>query len=92
MGTQYIEIAPNDKNICVNISSTFDKGERNDNYDRARHYWSVSLSRANKTNLVLATVHGIVTAVYKPLRWYLIDSTKYPGTYEFEGEEVPDSP
>lgn len=66
MDSQYIEIDPKDKIICVNISSTFDKGERTDNYDRARHYWKVSLSRANKANLVLATVHGIVKAVFKP--------------------------
>ena len=47
MDSQYIEIDPKDKIICVNISSTFDKGERTDNYDRARHYWKVSLSRFN---------------------------------------------
>lgn len=92
MDSQYIEIAPNDRIICVNISSTFDNKDRADNYDRARHYWRVSPTRASKANLVLATVHGIVKAVFKPHRWYLTDSTKYPGTYEFDGEEVNDSP
>ena len=92
MDSQYIEIDPSDKIVCVNISSTYDNGERADNYDRARHYWKVSLPRASKANLVLATVHGIVKAVFKPHRWYLTDSTKYPGTYEFDGEEVKDSP
>lgn len=92
MSTQYIEINPNDRILCVNISSTYDKGERQDNYDRARHYWKVSPARANKVNLVLATVHGIVVAVYKPERWFKSDSKVYPGTYEFEGIKVPDSP
>ena len=91
MDTQYIEIDPNDKIVCVNISSTYDKRERADDYDRARHYWKVSLPRVSKANLVLATVHGIVKAVFKPYRWYLTDSNKYPGTYEFDGEEVMDS-
>ena len=91
MDSQYIEIDPNDKIVCVNISSTFDKGERADNYEHARHYWKVSLPRASKANLVLATVHGIVKAVFKPCRWYLTDSAKYPGTYESDGEEVFDS-
>lgn len=89
---QYIELDPNDRIVCVNISSTYDKNEREDNYDRARHYWKVSLEKANKANLVLATVHGIVMAVFKPYRWYLTDSTKYPGSYEFEGEQILDSP
>ena len=89
--TQFIELDPNDRIVCVNISSTYDKNEREDDYDRARHYWKVSLDRVNKANLVLATVHGIVKAVFKPRRWYLTDSTKYPGTYEFEGEQVFDS-
>lgn len=92
MDSDYIEIAPSDRIICVNISSTFDNKDRADNYDRARHYWRVSPTRASKANLVLATVHGIVKAVFKPHRWYLTDSTKYPGMYEFDGEEVEDSP
>lgn len=92
MDSQYIEIAPYDRIICVNISSTYDNNERADNYDRARRYWRVSPTRASKANLVLATVHGIVKAVFKPHRWFLTDSTKYPGTYEFDGEEVKDSP
>lgn len=92
MSSQYIEIDPTDKIICVNMSSTFDKGERADNYDRARHYWKVSPARANKANLVLATAHGIVKTVFKPHKWYKTDSTKYPDTYEFDGEEVVDSP
>lgn len=89
---QYINIDPNDRIVCVNISSTYDKNERENDYDRARHYWKVSLDKANKANLVLATVHGIVKAVFKPIRWYLTDSTIYPGTYEFEGEQIFDSP
>lgn len=92
MESQYIEIDPNDKIICVNISSSFDKKERADNYDRARHYWKVSPKRANKANLVLATAHGIVIAVFKPFKWYQTNSIKYPGRYEFDGEEVKDSP
>lgn len=87
-----IELDPHDRIVCVNISKTYDKNERKDDYDRARHYWKVSLDKANKANLVLATVHGIVKAVFKPYRWYLTDSTKYPGTYEFEGEQIFDSP
>ncbi len=92
MNSKYIEVDKNDKIICVNISRTFDLNERIDNYDRARHYWKISLPRARKANLVLATVHGIVKAVFKPYRWYLTNSTQYPGTYEFEGEEITDSP
>lgn len=92
MESQYIDVDPNDKIVCVNISSTYDNRERENNYDRARHYWKVSLQRACKSNIVLATVHGIVVAVYRPTRWYLTTSKQFPGTCEFEGEEVIDSP
>lgn len=92
MDSQYIEIDPNDRIICVNISRTFDKNEGADDYDRARHYWRVSLARASKANLVLATVHGIVKAVFVPHKWYLTDSEEYLGRCEFDGEPVDDSP
>lgn len=49
MGSQYIEIDPNDKIVCVNISCTYDKGERADNYDRARHYWNIKFEDKRKT-------------------------------------------
>ena len=92
MDSQYIEVDPNDKIICVNISRTSDKNDGKDDYDRARHYWKVSFARASKANLVVATVHGIVKAVFIPHKWYLTESSKYPGRYEFDGEQLTDSP
>ena len=59
----------------------------------ARHYWHLNVNRAEKAEYVLAVVHGIVKAVFKPIRWY--KSEKYIGKsvrYEFEGVMVTDSP
>lgn len=91
--TQYIEPSIEDHMVCVNISKTFDAKERMDNYDRARHYWRLDVNCAEKANLVLATVHGIVVAVFHPTQWY--KSKIYKGKterYEFEGIEIEDSP
>ena len=61
--TNYIQPTPHDHLLCVNISKTFYNKEREDIYDCARHYWRLSVNRAEKTEYVLAIVHGIVKAV-----------------------------
>ena len=89
----YIQPTMNDYLLCVNIGKTFDNKEREDIYDCARHYWHLNVNRAEKAEYVLAVVHGIVKAVFKPIRWY--KSEKYIGKsvrYEFEGVMVTDSP
>ena len=91
--TNYIQPTSHDHLLCVNISKTFDNKEREDIYDCARHYWRLSVNRAEKAEYVLAIVHGIVKAVFKPFRWY--KSENYIGKsvrYEFEGEIVDNSP
>ena len=48
---------------------------------------------AEKTDYVLAIVHGIVKAVFKPIHWYR--SETFIGKsirYEFDGVMVEDSP
>lgn len=90
---QFIDVDPNDHIVCVNISKTFDSKERADVYDCTRHYWRLNVSRADKANIVLAIVHGIVEAAYKPIRWY--KSETYKGKtdrYEFDGVEIEDCP
>ena len=47
---KYIQPTQNDHLLCVNISKTFDNNEREDIYDCARHYWRLSVNRAEKAN------------------------------------------
>lgn len=75
--SQYIEPSIEDHMVCVNISKTFVAKERRDIYDCARHYWRLDVNRAEKVNLVLATVHGIVVAVFHPTHWLFL-SYFYP--------------
>ncbi len=90
---QYFEPSIDDRIICVNISKTFDAKERLDNYDRARHYWRLNVKRAEKANLVLATVHGIVVEVFQPIRWYKSETYKSKTVrYEFDGIKIDNSP
>lgn len=93
METKYIHPLANEHLLCVNISKTSDDNERNDDYERARGYWRLNVNRAEKADYVLAIVHGIVKAVFKPIRWYR--SETYKGKterYEFEGIEIEGSP
>ena len=91
--TNYIQPTSHDHLLCVNISKTFDNKEREDIYDCARHYWRLSVNRAEKANYVLAIVHGIVKAVFKPIRWYRSETFIGKSVrYEFDGVMVEDSP
>ena len=89
---EYIELNPNDRIVCLNISKTYDNNERADNYDRTRHYWRLDKNRAEKANLVLAIVHGVVIAVFQPTRWNKSEHPKFTTRYEFEGTELFGSP
>ncbi|MGM9802976.1 MAG: hypothetical protein ACI308_02240 [Muribaculaceae bacterium] len=89
---KYIQPTSNDHLLCVNISKTFDNNERKDVYDCARHYWRLNVNRAEKADYVLAVVHGIVKAVFKPTRWYKSETFISKSVrYEFDGIEVEDS-
>ena len=52
----------------------------------------LSKERAEKANLVFAVVHGIVVAVFQPIRWYKSENPKWSNRYEFEGTELSESP
>ena len=48
--------------------------------------------RADNYNRVFAIVHGIVVAVFQPIRWYKSENPKWSNRYEFEGTELSESP
>ena len=83
---------PEDRIICINISQTYLSGERENVYECTRKYWRLNGYRAEKANIVLAIYRGVVVAVFKPHIWYLTKSTEYSGRWEFEGEQIYDSP
>lgn len=90
---QFIEPTEKDRLLCLNISKTSDNHERANDYERTRHYWRLNVNRARKAHYVLAVVHGIVKAVFKPTRWAKAEDWNGPTVrYEFEGTEIPDSP
>ena len=91
---QFIEPNPDDRIIFINICRTYASGERGSIYEATRKYWRLNGKRAEKATHVLAVVKGIVLAVYKPKIWYVTKDTKPSrvGRWEFEGEEVNDSP
>lgn len=82
----------NDKIVCFNISRTYLLCERPSVYDCTRKYWRLNKERAQNADLVFGVCSGIIIGVFKPTRWFLTDNSQYHGRYEFEGEEIMDSP
>lgn len=80
----------NDKLILININKSYDLKERENIYEATRKYWRLDGYKARKADYVLATYRGVVRAVFKPSEWYR--SVKSPGRWEFNGEEVENSP
>ena len=57
-----------------------------------RKYWRLNGERAKKAEYVFAVSSGYIVGVFKPTHWFLTDSNEYVGRWEFEGEEILDSP
>lgn len=89
---QFIEVSPDERIICVNVSKSVKDSAGCDIFGCARRYWRVDVTRAEKADLVLALNHGIVVGVFRPLRWFKTANPQYAGRYEFEGEMVEESP
>lgn len=87
-----------DKVLCVRIDKTFNNKdvellERRENiYECTRKYWRVDKKRAEKADYVMGIANGIVRAVYISPKWTPTVNPKFAGRYEFEAEEVKDSP
>ncbi|WP_418551471.1 hypothetical protein [Prevotella sp.] len=82
----------NERVVCFNVTKTYRNKERGSIYECARKYWHVSGLRVKKAEYVFAVSDGLIIGVYRPLRWYITDSKKYEGRWEFEGEALTDSP
>ena len=82
----------NDKIICFNVSKTYLQCERPNLYECTRKYWRLNGERAQNADLVFAVCSGYIIGVFKPIRWYPTTSEKYKGRWEFDGEEIVDSP
>lgn len=48
--------------------------------------------RADKADLVFAICKGNIVGVFKPHRWFQTKCEKYKGRWEFEGEQIFNSP
>ena len=80
----------NEKILCLNVSRTSLSGERPNLYECTRRYWKLNGKRAQKADLVFAICTGYIIGVFRPLVWY--PSEEFPGRWEFEGEEIYNSP
>lgn len=78
--------------VCVNVSRTYLGGERESLYECTRKYWRLNGERAGSADLVFAECSGYIVGVFKPFRWYLTQCEQLKGRWEFEGEQLDDSP
>lgn len=82
----------NNRIICFNVTRTYLLCERPSLYECVRKYWRLNGERAKKAEYVFAVSSGYIVGVFKPIHWFLTDSDEYVGRWEFEGEEILDSP
>lgn|GEM_PF-107175 len=82
----------NDKIICFNVSKTYLQCERPNLYECTRKYWRLNGERAQNADFAFAICSGYIIGVFRPTRWFLTSSKEYTGRWEFEGEEVENSP
>ena len=80
----------NEKVLCLNVSRTYLSMARPNLYECTRKCWRLNGKRAAKADLVFAVVTGTIVGVFKPRKWY--PSEELANRWEFEGEEIPDSP
>lgn len=84
--------------LAISINDTL--GTRPNIYEAVRWSWKVSLKRAEKVALVLATYHGKVIGVFEPTEWFPATVERVPalatdpigpraGRYAFVGHEAP---
>ena len=83
-------LTKNEKILCLNVSRTYLLSERPTLYDCTRKYWRLNGKRAQNAELVFAVSLGYIVGVFKPTHWFL--SKEYIGRWEFEGEQIEDSP
>lgn len=89
-GAEAIEFKRKDKIIVIKIRS--ETQCRLGTYSAVRASWKVNLSRAQRAEIILATVNGICRGVYVECKWR--ESKEYPGPpprYEFDGTEAPEN-
>ena len=82
----------NNRIICFNVTRTYLLCERPNLYECVRKYWRLNGERAKKAEYVFAISSGYIVGVFKPAHWFLTDLNEYVGRWEFEGEEILDSP
>lgn len=83
----------NDKIVCLNVTrSLVGTWNRTQLYQFTKRSWRLNVERAREADFVFAISNGIIQGVFKPYRWFPTTDEKYKGRWEFEGEEVYDSP
>ena len=86
------ENANNNRIVCVNITQSYLLHQRPNLYECTRKWWRLNGERAQNADFVFAICSGYSVGVFKPTRWFKTENVKNAGRWEFEGEEVPDSP
>lgn len=83
----------NDKIVCLDVTrSLVGTWDRTKLYDYTKRSWRLNVERAREADFVFAICSGTIQGVFKPKRWFPTSDEKYKGRWEFEGEEVYDSP
>lgn len=94
-----LSILKDDKLLFVNLNKTYLQNSNEDVYSRpsiyesTRKYWKVNFDRVQRVDYVCGVYRGVIRAVYKPIRWYVVeDASLFHGRRcAFDGVEIVDS-
>lgn len=76
-----------DNVLIIKINSLYRTGMTVDEiYEATRESWVLSKDRAETVDYVLSVYSGIVREVFKPTKWYTVESEKGKARLGFEGE------
>lgn len=81
----------NERIACLKIGKSYETNGKS-LYECVQKYWKVNGNRVQRADWVFAIAKGYIVGVFKPLHWFPTEYEPYKGRWEFEGEEVPDSP
>ena len=89
------EIVFGHKCLLINVNRSVAEASL---YNAVRFCWKLDKGKAEKAEVVLATIQGLVVGVYIPTRWDAATTANFPefgrdveGRIAFEGKEAPSS-
>jgi hypothetical protein len=82
-----IDWEPEEKLVIININNLQNRSDVDEIYNQVKGHWRISLSRAQKTEFVIAAVRGVAIGIFTAEKW--MKSKDYNNRCCFKGMRAP---